>query len=334
LSRNSLCPARPVAVKQRLSAKKTRKTQKNRLTSPLIFCKTLAEITTNLGTMKGQRKCSAGKSTLPLAAIVAIGLVSQASAQIITLSDLNSVAQVAPNTQNGMFYWAVQGQNQLQQQWFWYGVGNGPVHSIETISGAALSQPTGRELITTYNNGLYSVSIDYLLTGGTVVSAGQQAASDIGETIKIVNTSGAVLPFHFYQYSYFNLNGQNSDVVQLGKNGRGLFNDALQMDAADQNSMTETVTTPGANHGEVGTVGVTLAKLNGGGPVLLSDNAGPVGPAGVTWALEWDLNIAPGGSAIISKDKSLNVLVIPEPSTLALLGLGGLAGCLARRRRA
>jgi hypothetical protein len=79
-----------------------------------------------------------------------------------------------------------------------------------------------------------------------------------------------------------------------------------------------------------------LAKLNGGGPVVLGPpfGAGPVGPGAVTWALEWDLQLLPGATAIISKDKFLDVLIttVPEPSALALLGLGGAALALFKRR--
>jgi hypothetical protein len=98
--------------------------------------------------------------------------------------------------------------------------------------------------------------------------------------------------------------------------------------------LTETVTTPGANHGEVAPLGATLAKLNGVGPVVLGPPffSGPIGPGAVTWALQWDFNIAPGGSAIISKDKYLDIVMIPEPSTLGLFGLG-LAGLAILKRR-
>jgi hypothetical protein len=253
-----------------------------------------------------------------------VGAGTPGAAQIITLADIDSVAQVSPNTQAGMSYWAIAGQQMLDQQWFWYGIGNGAVRSIDTISPAAINQPTGRELISTYNSGACSVSIDYLLTGGTAVITplGGNAQADIGETIKIVNFSGSALPFHFYQYSFFNLVGGSSDIVEVGKNGRGLYNDALQLNSSDGSSMSETVTTPGANHAEVAPVGVTLAKLNSGGPVTLSDNTGPVGPGAVTWAFEWDFNIAPGSSVIISKDKNLQLGLVPEPSLAALVGVG------------
>jgi hypothetical protein len=206
-------------------------------------------------------------------------------------------------------------------------------YTASTRSSAPVVVQTGtRELTTTYvNPANYSVSVDYLLTGGPVLGlAGGNAVSDIGETIKLANLSASPLPFHFYQYSYFNLFGVSFDTVLLGKNPRGLYNDALQQSFGG--ALTETVTTPGANHGEVAPVGMTLAKLNGGGPVTLDDFAGPFGPGAVTWAFEWDLDIAPGGSVIISKDKSLDAILIPEPSVPALLGVGVSALALRRRR--
>ena len=128
----------------------------------------------------------------------------------------------------------------------------------------------------------------------------------------------------------FNLNGQSADTVQLGQNLHGLYNEASQ--TSGPNGLTETVVTPGANHGEVGPVGATLAKLNGGGPVVLGPNTGPLGPGAVTWALQWDFQMNPNASQIISKDKYLDVLVVPEPSALALLGLGAAALVSFRRR--
>jgi hypothetical protein len=285
--------------------------------------------------MKGQTKSGASKRFIcaAITTVALLGLVGRSSSQIL-LTDGSSTASIDPTSQAGMFHWDVQGQNQLAQQWFWYGVGGGAVHSIDTISAPSIQNISAGETKITYASaGNYSVSVDYLLTGGPALTAGHIASADIGESIRIVNLSGATLPFHFYQYSYFNLDGANSDVVQLSTNARGLYNDALQ--TFGTSALSETVTTPGANEGEVAPLGATLAKLNGGGPVTLGPPffSGPLGPGAVTWALEWDLNIAPGSFALISKDKNLNVLIIPEPSAFALLGIGACALSLRRRGR-
>ncbi|MGD1276527.1 MAG: PEP-CTERM sorting domain-containing protein [Tepidisphaeraceae bacterium] len=270
---------------------------------------------------------------LATVALALLAMPAPSDAQV-TLTSGNSTALVDPTAQAGMFYWAVQGQNQLQQQWFWYGIGGAPLHSIDTISAPLITTSGTNEATATYTSpGNFSVSIDYTLTGGTVRPAGQYANADLGEAIKIVNLSGTALPFHFYEYSYFNLEGASNDTVQLGTNVVGKYNDAYQFDSTS--ALSETVVTPGADHGEVAPLGATLAKLNGGGPVVLGPPffAGPLGPGAVTWAFEWDLAIAPGGSPIISKDKSLNVLVVPEPSSLALLSAGVVALLPRRRRR-
>jgi hypothetical protein len=272
-----------------------------------------------------------------IAALAFPGFVSPSNAQF-TLSDNNSVASVDPNSQAGMNYWAIQGQNQLHQQWFWYStpsIGPAPA-SINTIS-APLAVPFNgtRGLSVTYANAAFNVNIDYLLSGGAVVPVGDTGVSDISESIRIQNTTAAPLPFTFYQYSDFDLGGPGNDTVQLGMNSRGLFNEAIQTDPLA--GLTETVVTPGANHGEAALTPQTLNELNNGvSPVTLNNNAGPVGPGDATWGLEWDFVINPGATALISKDKYLTVVIenIPEPSALALLGLGAASGLAWKRRRA
>lgn len=266
------------------------------------------------------------------AAVVCFGSLNRVEGQIYTLTDNNSMAQVDVGSQAGMFNWSINmpdgsWQNQLNQQWFWYRIGSTPEQSIDTISPAVVLQPNTRTLISTYANNQLTLQVTYLLSGGSVASG----ISDIGETISIKNTGSTPLSFSFFQYSDFNLEGVLGDQkVTLGKNLRGLWNEAFQEKMTNGYGLTETVTTPGANHGEAAIFNSTLVKLNDGVADNLNDNAvSAVGNA--TWALQWDFYIPVGGSAIISKDKYIRVPPVPEPSAVALVGFG-LLGWLLRRR--
>lgn len=245
---------------------------------------------------------------------------------IYTLSDGNSSASINPSSQAGMFDWSIDGQNQLNQQWFWYRVGDAAEQSVDKISVPSVTQPNPRTLYTVYNAPSFSVEIDYVLKG---FPAG--GISDIAETISIQNHTDAALDFHFFQYSDFNLLGNPAgESVELGKNRQGLYNEAYQ--AKGTLGITETVAAPGANHGEAALSPATLLKLNDGIASNLDDDAGPVGPGDATWALQWDVTIPAHGGFLISKDKYLSV--VPEPSAviLATFGLLCLGGAVLRRK--
>jgi hypothetical protein len=286
--------------------------------------------------LESGRKFAKGKLVLAIAAAVLALQATGVDAQVITLAHNNSIAFIDTGSQAGMFNWQVEGQNQLAQQWFWYRVGNlGPEAAINTISGPIITQPNARQVTVLYGNfnPVFSLQVDYLMTGG-VPGSGQ---SDIGESILIQNKTAAPLDFHFFQYSDFDLGGiAGGDTVQLGKNLSGTrFNEAIQSKGGV--AFTETVTVPGANHGETAFFNATLLKLNDGVADILSDQLfpGPLGPGDVTWAFQWDLLIPANGSALISKDKYLEINVVPEPSTvlLTVLGFGLVLATQAYRRR-
>jgi hypothetical protein len=271
--------------------------------------------------------------------LVFLGGALPASAQpVVTLVDQSSTATinldgaVTPASTLGMTNWYVGGINNLAQQWFWYRVGStGPERPINTLGGLTFSQPNGRTLYASYNNGSYGVTINYLLTGSPL---GPSVNADISESISITNATASPLQFHFFQYSDFDLLGTpGGDTVQLGNNLRGLFNEAQQTKSGGPvgAALTETVVTPGANHGEAAFFNSTLTKLSDANPDTLNDNAGPVGPGDVTWALQWDFVIPADSSVGITKDKYIQLTGIPEPSFFAFLSLV-LVGFALRKR--
>ena len=221
-----------------------------------------------------QNRCASKRLRLMALGVVAISFGHSAFAQVINLQTRISSALInlgaVPATQSAWSIGLSMAKTSLAQQWFWYRVGSsGPESSISSISAPTITTPNSRSLYTTYNNGAYGVTINYLLTG----SALGTGKSDVSESITITNGTAAPLQFHFFQYSDFDLGGAGGDTVTLGKNLRGLYNEADQTDG--NTYLTETVVTPGANHGEAALFNTTLTKLSDGNTDNLSDTIGP-----------------------------------------------------------
>jgi hypothetical protein len=245
------------------------------------------------------------------------------------LTDNNSQVQIDAGNPAGMFSWMVDGIPVLHQQWFWYRIGGaGMASPINTLSPAIVAPSSASIVTVSYANPLMSVQVKYSLSGGMAGSG----VSDVGEQILINNNSATTLDLHFFQYSDFRL-GNTPNSVMLGKNIRGLFNEADQSDSTGT-ALSETVISPGANHGEAALLGQTLSEFGSASFTSLSD-AATAGPGQTTWAFEWDASLGPGGSLLIGKDKRVDVSpLIPEPSTFALVSLGLIAFGASRRRPA
>lgn len=251
------------------------------------------------------------------AAVVALVMLSApAGAAIYTMTDANSTA-VVDSSGSGMYDWTVDNVQHLNRQWFWYRVGaTGPESNLGTLPlGAGGMSDTNFDgnnetLYLRYLAPQFKAELTFVLTGGSAGSG----ASDIAEAIKITNTSGTPLDFHFFQYVNLHLGGStiNDSVAILnGNTARQTYGNTI---------VSETVETPMASHHEVGFYPGTVNSLSDGSPTTLSDMSGPIGPGDLTWAFEWDVTVAPGGSYIISKDKH----VVPEPASMYLLAVAGL----------
>jgi hypothetical protein len=251
--------------------------------------------------------------------LAAVLLCPTSHAQVVTLTDGNSSAMVNVNSSAGMSQWTVNGVNNLNQQWFWFRAGSGPQSPINSISSANYTQSAPNSLDTIYANNIYSVEINYTLTGGGIGS------SDIGEGITIHNSTASTLSFHFYQYSDFNLlNTPGGDQV--------VMNASQAYQYKGPSGIAEGIISPTADAFEANTTGgttSTLYKLNNTSDLVLNGSASS-GPGDVTWAYQWDLEIPANSDAILTKDKLLDIQIIPEPSTLLV---GALACALLLFRR-
>jgi len=264
---------------------------------------------------------------LALAAV--LSTVSAANAAVLV--DGNSVLVIDPTTQSGANVWAVDNQDQLFKQWFWYRVGDVGTgtqeYSIDTLSAPTVTGG-GNSATIAYTSSLFDVSVTYLLAGGAVGSGN----ATLNEDILIVNKSGALLDLQFFQYSDFDLAGtKDGDSVLLYPN-TSPFQLAYQWDG--NVGLTEGIVSvnPFASRGDVGQAPTIVNSLNDNSITDLSTSTGTFGPGDAEFAFQWDLAIAAGDSLTISKVKDLSVNVIPEPTTAALAALG-LALFAVRRMR-
>ncbi len=253
------------------------------------------------------------------------------AAPVTILTSGNSTVSIDSGTQTGMNSWIVDGQNQLNQQWFWYRVGSsGPEASIDTISAPVVNLLSPSVMTASYMNSQFKVSVLYSLVGGAVGSG----VSDVTEQISIQNLSGASLNFHFFQYADFNLGGSpNNDSASATKAGKG-YNSIDQRDGfCYVSENVDTVVSQSANEAQVATDNSLLMSLNNTTPTTLNNNTS--GSGNIKWALEWDKTIAAGGTMIISKDMNIAGVIpvnVPEPSVLSIFGVAVISYGIRRFR--
>jgi len=250
--------------------------------------------------------------------------VFQSPAQVYQLTSGNSSVDLYPTSSTGMNNWQVDGVNQLGKQWFWCRDG-AYEYSLDTlVASPPTFVKTGNNQLTGtyYDDANYSVTVNWTLSGGALGSG----TSSIEESYAIRNAAATTLQLSVFEYADFDIaNTANNDTVTLYKDGFNKFNRVVQTDPSGVSSVI--TVSASADHGEANVYPNTLNSLTDYSPTTLDDNAGPVGPADVTSALEWDLSIGAGDTYTIDILKQIEV---PEPSVLSLLAAG--LGIWALRR--
>jgi hypothetical protein len=260
-----------------------------------------------------------------LASLLGMLCVSNSAIAQLTLSDQNTTIHITTNSSAGMDSWTVDGQNVLDQQWFWYRVGNsGAQASLDTLP-ATYTFTDAADLTATYTGATFLVTAKFSLLGGLPASG----TSDLGIQFRVTNTSGSAETFHFFEYSNFTLGLSGSDIVQF-QNSNSVFQTGSLGSVTETNNAVVTGGSgfPAPMHYEANVVPNTLTSLTSSNNYFLNGATSATGD--VTWAFQWDLPINAGASSQFSKDISVQV---PEPGTVSLVVAGFAGLCLWRRRK-
>ena len=255
----------------------------------------------------------------PLVYFTSPGLVSVTNSSVLvyfiygllTLQDGNSVVQIKPATQDGMFSWIVDGKQQIYQQWFWLRQGsNAPQLSFDSLGPPlGISLSSSNATINYFYPGL-NVTLGFTLKGGATGSL----ASDLTENVSLQNLSNSPVTLHLFQYADFDLDGDwagdtvsfpaTNKVVQQGK----------------RLIMTETVAPPIPNYWEASVYAITLDKINSASPATLSDQIITEPSGDMTFAFQWDTTLSANQTLQISLTNSLRMAPVLVALSIARAG--------------
>jgi hypothetical protein len=274
-------------------------------------------------------------------ALVAVLAVASTASGSALLVDRNATLEIDPYSDAGLFNWTVDGIDAMVTEWYWVRIGDtGPeqpisdlvlseMHLTETDLG---DDPGEETLVLVYADqydpaqGIepnWSIRLRYMLTGGAIGSNTSAAAVQI----HVRNYTGESLDFHLFEYNDIELAGTaDNDTVEI--TGAPVYNVADQSDP-DGVSLTTEAVAPRPTGYQAGLGSSLLDLLNDAGPTTLTNDAGPY-TGDAVWAFQWDWNIEPHGSFILSKVKDVHV---PEPASLLLIACGGMVALVRRRRR-
>jgi hypothetical protein len=273
--------------------------------------------------------------TLSACAVLAVlSLVASPAMAIlptVNLTDGNSTAAINLGSTPGLSSWTIDSNQMLGQQSFWYRIGpSGPASSLNSLTLQTTPSATSDVDFDGFADTFYAryasvgsnsftIDVRWSLAGGLSGSH----VSDIAEVVTVNNLGGTALDFHLFEFTNFQLPGGANTAMITGTYG-------ATAEQSAGNWSAEVVHTRPSEH-QVGLVGDPtdiLAALTSAGLTNLSNSNGPM-TGDAQWAMQWDANLLPGQTLLMSNDARIT----PEPATLTLLGAGALVGWMMRRRR-
>lgn len=255
-----------------------------------------------------------------LARIFVLGIAAvsaSASAQFHTLNDNGSTVRIVNSgTFAGLVdFWSIGGSgNQISEQSYHYRLaGDNFERRVGTLGPTVVNAMGPNAVELSWSGASFDMSIRYLLTGGTT-------NADLAEVVRIRNTTGNRIFVSLFEYDDFDLDGASGDTATK-LNSSTIFQ-------SDGGYSITVGATPIPSRMEVDGFPNILNELTDLNVDDLDTTLTTFGPGDATFAMQWDVAIDPGQTFLMSKNK---ILAVPEPASIAALGLG--AAALLRRRR-
>ncbi len=262
-----------------------------------------------------------------VAALAAIAFALDAEpASAAVLVDGNSRIEISPNSLLGVSSWEVDGVNQLDHSWLWYG---GPLldreYSLDSVyQSHALYDDNGdsdyERIEAVYQYGLVQMTLSYVLTGGL---AGSQE-SWLNGSLELVNSGND--PFHASLFAYFDFDlkgtaGADDVVYRRGSQSMRQVLDRTVVDVAvDQ-------VPDGWEIAESPTIFDRLVDAD-------SDNLTNASSYTSYPEFAWQWNaLIPAGQSVTVGLGEASIYTVPEPASLAVWSLLGLVGAVCWWRK-
>jgi hypothetical protein len=268
--------------------------------------------------MKAKKALSSGvwmfRSTFITILLVASALQSQAQSYPISQAPGSLLINLS-GPSAGVSDWMVNGVNQLMQQWYYFSVDGGTVHSLDNLGLISSSETTSGNNTTVYAD--YGNSVIQVQVNSTL-KPGNGAQSILSTSFTLYDPDSVQHTYSFYQYSDFDLGGGSGN--QSAKWTLTGFPRVTQSDTTGD-SLVGTMTAVSGGTGDAEFVqaglydGMQFGITNGAPIAPTLNNTLTAGPGNVNFAYQANGTLAAGASGLSFIETE--TVTVPEPSTAA-----------------